>query len=470
MRFLDLFSGIGGFSLGLERAGHSTVAFCEVDHFCQRVLKKHWPHVPCYGDIRTLTAARLAADGIIELADTARHVRSEQAAGGAKRQRIGECRQQGIDAIAGGFPCQDISVAGKGAGIGGERSGLWSEYRRLVGELRPSYVIVENVTALLGRGLSTVLGDLAALGFDCEWHCIPAAAVGAPHRRDRIWIVAYPIGDPWQQCRAGDASEGARGRDTGRGAVGAHLADANFPRLEGRFRAILHECADQRFTWTGSPPMANAAGAGRHSARAADAGETDGGRAFGGLGRSDWWRVEPKLGFGPDGLCAGLDGGRLNADAEKERPATDMPSLRNDAEPQADQWEAGGSQRILAPDLLQQIMHGGGLCQRHAIEVGLVQTSDEIPWELLRGVWGYDETSRPSHRREQVERLAAEYPDLMRELSHFAPPPCATCWQDGSWENGLSRVALKVSARVDRLRALGNAVVPQIAEIIGRAL
>lgn len=161
LRMLDLFSGIGGFSLGLERAGMRTVAFCEIEPFCRAVLKKHWPHVPCYEDVRTLTAERLSTDGIA------------------------------VDVICGGFPCQDISVAGKGAGIEGARSGLWSEYRRLIGELRPRYVIVENVAALLGRGMDKVLGDLAALRFDAEWHCIPASAISAPHRRDRLWIVAY---------------------------------------------------------------------------------------------------------------------------------------------------------------------------------------------------------------------------------------------------------------------------------------
>ncbi len=171
LRILDLFSGIGGFSLGLERAGMRTVAFCEIEPFPRAVLAKHWPHVPCYDDVRTLTAERLAADGIA------------------------------VDVICGGFPCQDISTAGKGAGIAGERSGLWSEYARLIGELRPRYVIVENVAALLGRGLDVVLGDLAALGLDAEWHCIPASAVGAPHRRDRIWVIAHPAGfgrpQPW---------------------------------------------------------------------------------------------------------------------------------------------------------------------------------------------------------------------------------------------------------------------------------
>jgi DNA (cytosine-5)-methyltransferase 1 len=205
MRVLDLFSGIGGFSLGLERAGMKTVAFCEIEPYCRAVLKKHWPDVPIYDDVRTLTAARLAADGILEtdvVGDTAGSRSSSRAFSGIRGSQKGagprdaQPQRRGIDLICGGFPCQDISVAGKGAGIAGERSGLWSEYARIIGEVRPRYVIVENVAALLGRGLSRVLGDMAALGYDVEWHCIPASAVGAPHRRDRLWIVAHDAGEP----------------------------------------------------------------------------------------------------------------------------------------------------------------------------------------------------------------------------------------------------------------------------------
>ena len=161
MNVLDLFSGIGGFSLGLERAGFKTVAFCEIEPFCQKVLKKHWPEVPIFEDVTALNKETLHAAGIT------------------------------VDVICGGFPCQDISFAGKGAGLEGERSGLWREFARLIGELRPRYVIVENVAALLSRGFEQVLGDLASLGYDAEWHCIPASAIGAVHHRDRIWIIAY---------------------------------------------------------------------------------------------------------------------------------------------------------------------------------------------------------------------------------------------------------------------------------------
>lgn len=165
MNVLDLFSGIGGFSLGLERAGMRTVAFCEREAFCQQVLAQDWPAVPCYDDIRTLTANRLAADGIA------------------------------VNAVCGGFPCQDVSLAGTGDGLDGERSGLWADYARILGELNErrevEFVVVENVAALLGRGLDRVLRDLAALGFDAEWNCIPASYAGLRQLRDRVWIVAY---------------------------------------------------------------------------------------------------------------------------------------------------------------------------------------------------------------------------------------------------------------------------------------
>ena len=171
LRVLDLFSGIGGFSLGLERTGgFETVAFCEIDEHAQRILRARWPGVPVYDDVSTLKRARLQADGV----------------------RL-------PNVITGGFPCQDLSVAGRRAGIEAARSGLWSEIVRLTGELRPDYLIVENVSNLIsgpgdqpGRWFGRVLGDLAALGYDAEWHCIPASAVGAPHSRDRVWILAYP--------------------------------------------------------------------------------------------------------------------------------------------------------------------------------------------------------------------------------------------------------------------------------------
>ncbi len=187
MTVFDLFSGIGGFSLGLERAGFTTQYFCEIDPYCRGVLAKHWPHVPCFEDVRTVRGVDLTP----------------------------------VDLLCGGFPCQDISLAGKGAGLSGERSGLWFEYARLIDEIRPRYVLIENVSALRSRGLDRVLGSLAALGYDAEWHCIPACAVGAPHRRDRVWIVAYA---------EGHRAQGGICQLNGGSVVGEHgedVADAN---------------------------------------------------------------------------------------------------------------------------------------------------------------------------------------------------------------------------------------------------
>lgn len=175
LRVLDLFSGIGGFSLGLERTGgFETVAFCEIEAFPRKVLAKHWPNVPCYDDVRTLTAARLAADGIA------------------------------VDVICGGFPCQDLSEAGGRAGIDGERSGLWRDFARLIGDIRPEVAIVENVPELLsgdaGRWFGRVLGDVASLGYHAQWDCIHAANIGAAHIRDRLWLAAFLSHASQERC------------------------------------------------------------------------------------------------------------------------------------------------------------------------------------------------------------------------------------------------------------------------------
>lgn len=185
LRVLSLFAGIGGFDLGLERTGgFKTVAFCETNRFCQRVLAKHWPEVNCYDDVRALTAERLASDGLT------------------------------VDAIAAGFPCQDLSKAnmGRGQGLDGARSGLWFEVERLVGEIRPSLVLLENVTDLLADGFGAVLGALAALGYDVEWDCVPAFAVGAPHPRDRVFVVAYANGQRLEGQHGTRQPEGDAGR------------------------------------------------------------------------------------------------------------------------------------------------------------------------------------------------------------------------------------------------------------------
>lgn len=166
----SLFSGIGGIDLAFEREGFELVGQVEIDDYCNRVLSKHWPHVPRWYDVKSVTRQTIEA----------RH-----------RLRYGQPRT--IDVLFGGFPCQDISIAGKQAGISEEtRSGLFYELARLVGELRPRFVFLENVANITNVGGTDVIATLTALGYDCEWGIVPASAVGAPHRRERWFCVAYP--------------------------------------------------------------------------------------------------------------------------------------------------------------------------------------------------------------------------------------------------------------------------------------
>lgn len=162
----SLFTGIGGLDLGLEATGRFHIAWqVEINDYCTHILARHWPTTPRYRDVRT----------------------------------VGKHNLSPVDVLCGGFPCQNISLSKTTGivGIDGPESGLWGEFARLICELRPCYVIVENVSALLGRGMGRVLGDLAACGYDAEWTVLQAAAFGAPHLRGRLFIVAYPHKKRW---------------------------------------------------------------------------------------------------------------------------------------------------------------------------------------------------------------------------------------------------------------------------------
>ena len=161
----SLFSGIGSCCLGFQRAGFDIKWTVEIDPFCRKIIAKNFPEAERFEDVRKVGAANLSS----------------------------------VDVLSGGFPCQDISLAGPGLGLSGARSGLWSEFYRIIGELRPKYVLVENVQALLGRGMHRVLGDLSEIGYDAEWEVIPASSVGLPQARKRIWIIAYPSGERKQR-------------------------------------------------------------------------------------------------------------------------------------------------------------------------------------------------------------------------------------------------------------------------------
>ena len=204
---LDLFSGIGGFSLGLEATGEfETVAFCDYDPFCQKVLRKHWENVPIYGDIKELTYEKLKANGI-----------------------------NNIDIITGGYPCQPFSVAGNKKGEQDPRH-LWPEYFRLVQECRPTWVIGENVGGHIKLGLDTVLKDLESEGYSARTFSISASSIGANHKRERVWIVANS-NDRLSKQSNEEVRTGGNTFDNGN----SDMANSNIERLEGSNRSLSSE-------------------------------------------------------------------------------------------------------------------------------------------------------------------------------------------------------------------------------------
>ena len=246
MRFGSLFAGIGGLDLGLERAGMECAWQVEIDDYATRVLEKHWPNVRRWRDVRTWPQP-----------DTER-----------------------VDLLCAGFPCQDISYAGRGAGLEGERSGLFFEAVRVVRQLRPRIVLLENVAALLTRGLDVVLGTLAEIGYDCEWHCIQAADVGAPHIRDRVFVVAHSIQSGLER----------------------YSGDGNHRNQSGRDKTESERpVGSPRLCNTASERLLPPAFTGIHSEKAG------GGSRHVQPERSDWWKTEPDVGRVADGVSARVD-------------------------------------------------------------------------------------------------------------------------------------------------------------------
>lgn len=378
MRLLDLFSGIGGFSLGLERAGFRTVAFCEIEPYPRAVLAKHWPGVPIYEDIRTLSADVLERDGIA------------------------------VDAICGGFPCQDLSFAGKRAGIEGARSGLWSEYARLIGEIRPRVAIMENVTGLLSAGMGRVLGDLAALGYDAVWDCVPASALGAPHRRDRVWIVAYAKRPEWRTVS--QACDGLAGKNS-------------LPqRQEGPSRLGIN-----------GQDVAHA-----QSERRGEAGR-------------DSERPTERIASGGEVLAHankhGKSVGTVNAEARRmQAPVANTDNTGLEGRQRASLSERPG----------ERIAGAGSTPIRNPSSEGLSDGTERAMGEP----GAQPEPERPS-RREPECRLGG----VAHGLSDWVD---ASAWLEEP--EGVPRVIKGQEHRAHRLKGLGNAVVPQVVEAIGRAV
>ena len=286
VRLLDLFSGIGGFSLAAQWVWGDEleiVGFCEIEKYAQKVLQKNFPGVPIYEDITKLNGKDF----------------------------------KNIDLITGGFPCQDISVAGKGAGIEGARSSLWFEMHRIIREVRPRYALIENVPMLTVRGGTRVIADLTEIGYDSEWTIIGADDVGAWHRRKRIWIVAYDtqrhslnsdtnrirshkkrinINRETQFCDKQDSIFGSVGGKIPRPGNDRQIETANVPDTNRTRR---------RERWRFKPIQEKF-----------DTSERNSKRTF-----STYWSVEPNVGLLADGLSTGL-GGYWDREPDIPRVAT----------------------------------------------------------------------------------------------------------------------------------------------------
>jgi site-specific DNA-cytosine methylase len=460
--------------------------FSEIDPWCCELYSRRFPDALPLGDIREINGKALVQDAERD----GRGSRGTECTGQQGRSALDKSSCEWI--LTGGFPCQDISVAGKGAGIGGLRSGLWFEYARLIGEIRPRYAIMENVGALTRRGLDRVLGSLAEIGYDAEWSDIRASDVGAPHRRERIWIVAYP------------QSKGLEGLGTD-----ARESSLSEPR-NGCPLPVTRSIGEVERRHTGLQLSHGDDGiGGDHRGRTA--------QHVGG----EWWSVDAGFCRMVDELSKGLDGlddiiiSHYHVGYGKKtdfRSAKELQAVRETAHQEAILGKAGGQVELSTENLLQSGVYGSLSAWKVAIESLL----EALPKRELRKLWDKAFSFNSSSGWEQSEQQSRKSGDVVLEVPHnmalakrevavdlmlrmrkessllgpmfYASNSIEEIWKSlseaekdwasvatilGSWHSewpGIPRVAKGIDKRVDRLRGLGNAIVPQIAEMILKEL
>jgi len=394
---LDLFSGIGGFSLGLERAGMETVAFCENDKFCQKVLAKHWPDIPIHENIEEL-------DG---------------------RQYRGT-----VDLVCGGFPCQPFSVAGEQRGKEDDRA-LWPEMLRVIREVEPAWVIGENVSGIINMELDNVLSDLEDSGYSCQTFVIPACSVDAKHRRDRVWIIAShanfnskPDGSQHERQGAGQLDVADSIDNDGRGRSGSQ------PR--GRHSRVEH-----RGGGSGQPeretdsPVGNTDNLGS----LLSSHETE-------RGGSASRHSEGKLERGSSDVVNAKHDGSFATEITRSSSS----SSDNDTKGQESPSKFEGASRP-----------GNG---------------EAVAYASIERLQGSEETGNSLGSRTNREQFSARFGGVSGRDNPSAQPGMGgmadgvSRWLDEP--EGIPRVIGKVPDRVNRLKALGNAVVPQVVEVLGR--
>ena len=376
MNVLDLFSGIGGFSLGLERAGMRTIAFCEIEEYPRSILRKHWPDVPIFEDVRELHAKDLP---------------------------------ESIDLICGGYPCQPFSVAGKRRGAEDDRH-LWPEIVRLIRELdaagnKPAWCLFENVAGHISMGLDTVLSDLEGEGYTCWPLVIPACALNAPHRRDRVWIIAN-CNSP--RLQAYGAKQQTTGLEQCR-KLGGFVADTigkRCKRLRWEGEAGIAECRE----WTTESPVCG-----------------------------------PDDGIPRELVGFGINGGSYEKGvykiSESERSFTAWKVLRA-------VWENRQVAKA-SPGLYEQLLCG---------------SVPEVSYRSPQSGWYLGE------RAEEDKTLCDLWRDFYPKSFEESQDLQQKMFKRIREIERNEKMAKGCIDRVARLKALGNAVVPQIPELIGRAI
>ena len=393
LRVLDLFSGIGGFSLGLERTGgFETAAFCECEDFPRQVLAKHWPGVPCFPDVRELKGEDIVGP---------------------------------IDVICGGYPCQPFSQAGQRRGQKDDRH-LWPEFSRLVAELRPAWVIGENVAGHISMGLDDVLSDLERQGYACRTFVIPACATGAPHRRDRVWTIAS-----------------------------RNDADADSIRSHRAAKHVIRGCepSDRQISLFGSFCEVLAGSGGASVGEASDVADADidERRPLKSCGSGDQRQDDPG-GIQGREESTGQSGKRSQlgtvADAS-ELQRDGSAEYRKQGQRQIQKSGKRGRAQLVAD--AQRIGQSG-------------QGQHEQPGNSEaegKGKANHVEPERQPRKRRPKPGMGGMADGLPSRMDG----PCR--WPD---EPDIGRVANGVKNRANRLKALGNAVVPQVVEMIGRTI
>lgn len=463
---VDLFTGIGGFSLGLERAGFKTVVFCEQDKFCQKVLKKHWPGVPIEPDIKNFDGKKYA----------------------------------GAFILTGGFPCQPFSCAGKRRGKEDDRA-LWPEMFRVIQEVRPRWIIGENVAGFIGMGLDESISDLEREGYSVQAFIIPACAVNAPHRRDRVWIVGNSSGE-----RLGRGCENSSGIESGLCRKGfkqiksdSHAADSHGNGLQeqgAEQQANRDRQLDETSTDTESPKCKTSeysrSRGNRITANNKDVSDAQGVGLQGSFktdgikgqkshdellyGRRGEWS-EPWLEVASE-FCGIYDGlsdwihrhyDRIISEEDyeittQEDRAEGVQILRTAIQSEEIWGQVGRILQIPEKGILLTLLF---YFQGESIKKGEQVESTEVGNNKgLRNLWNNSGFKCSSQRFELHEQRGKELTSIMPELSFktariFAKITDYIICGESTMSN---------KDRVNRLKALGNAVVPQIPEIIGRAI